>query len=58
MAPTPTTTERRTMTDKNIVEQAIDKALLDATEKDLTAEQIDLLEKKVKVIRRLASPEK
>ncbi|MGL5247369.1 MAG: hypothetical protein ACRC8U_04135 [Brooklawnia sp.] len=46
------------MTDKNNVEQAIDKALLDATEKDLTAEQIDLLERKVKVIRRLASPEK
>ena len=58
MAPTPTTTERRTLIDTNNVEQAIDTALLDATEKDLTAEQIDLLEKKVKVIRRLASPEK
>ena len=46
------------MTDKNNVEQAIDKALHDATEKDLTAEQIDLLERKVKVIRRLTSPEK
>lgn len=46
------------MEDKNSIEHAIDKALLDATEKELTVEQIDLLERKVKTIRRLASPEK
>ena len=51
----PTTEERKNMVDSEKVETAIEKAILDSLNKDLDDKQLELLEKKVNLARRLTT---
>lgn len=49
----PATDGRKNMVDSEKVETAIEKAIIDALNKDLNEKQLELLEKKVNLARRL-----
>lgn len=51
----PATEGRKNMVDSEKVETAIEKAILDSLNKDLDDKQLELLEKKVNLARRLTT---